>query len=318
MIATTGSTMQIDITAADSNNYKITIGGHEVSFDTGTGATTADVQAGFAAAINALDIEGLTVDTGTADKIILKNTNAFSDFKVTTTSDTPANLVVEDINGTAVAGGTGNAEQTLVQRATTLNFSNSADIAEGRGFKVTVGSDSFTYVAGKDETMEDVARGLKTAIDSAAIEGLTAEVQWDETNEQWDLAVDDSKTGAQTMSILANQADGEASGGLFGLDNLDVTTDAGVDAALDNIETLIQNSIDAAANFGSAQSRIEIQSDFISKLTDSLKSGIGTMVDADMEATSARLQALQVQQQLGTQALSIANQAPQNLLSLFR
>jgi flagellin len=53
-------------------------------------------------------------------------------------------------------------------------------------------------------------------------------------------------------------------------------------------------------------------------LTDSLKSGIGSLVDADMEAASARLQALQVQQQLGTQALSIANQAPQNILSLFR
>ena len=46
--------------------------------------------------------------------------------------------------------------------------------------------------------------------------------------------------------------------------------------------------------------------------------GIGTLVDADMEETSARLQALQVQQQLSTQALSIANQAPQNLLALFR
>ena len=50
----------------------------------------------------------------------------------------------------------------------------------------------------------------------------------------------------------------------------------------------------------------------------SLTSGVGTLVDADLEAASAKLQALQVQQQLGTQALSIANQAPQSLLSLFR
>ena len=60
------------------------------------------------------------------------------------------------------------------------------------------------------------------------------------------------------------------------------------------------------------------QADFVSNLTDSLKSGIGTLVDADMEEASARLQALQVQQQLATQSLSIANQAPQSLLSLFR
>jgi flagellin len=81
---------------------------------------------------------------------------------------------------------------------------------------------------------------------------------------------------------------------------------------------MIQNAIDSAASFGSAQGRIETQANFISSLTDSLKSGIGTLVDANMEEASARLQALQVQQQLGVQALSIANQAPQSLLSLFR
>ena len=67
-----------------------------------------------------------------------------------------------------------------------------------------------------------------------------------------------------------------------------------------------------------AQKRIEIQSEFVGQLTDSLKTGIGAMVDTDMEEASARLQALQVQQQLATQALSIANQQPQGLLSLFR
>jgi flagellin len=81
---------------------------------------------------------------------------------------------------------------------------------------------------------------------------------------------------------------------------------------------MISTSIDAAASFGSAQNRIDIQSDFVSSLSASLKSGIGSMVDADMEETSARLQALQVQQQLGVQALSIANQSPQSILSLFR
>jgi flagellin len=81
---------------------------------------------------------------------------------------------------------------------------------------------------------------------------------------------------------------------------------------------MISRSIDAAANFGSSQKRIGIQSEFVGKLSDALKSGIGSLVDADMEEASARLQALQVQQQLGTQALSIANQQPQSLLALFR
>jgi flagellin len=88
--------------------------------------------------------------------------------------------------------------------------------------------------------------------------------------------------------------------------------------ALTDIEGLLQTSINAAASFGSAQKRVDIQSEFVGKLTDSLKTGIGAMVDTDMEEASARLQALQVQQQLATQALSIANQQPQGLLSLFR
>jgi flagellin len=81
---------------------------------------------------------------------------------------------------------------------------------------------------------------------------------------------------------------------------------------------MIQTSIDGAAAFGSAEGRIKTQSDFVGKLSDALKAGIGSMVDADMEEASARLQALQVQQQLGVQALSIANQSPQSILSLFR
>ena len=106
------------------------------------------------------------------------------------------------------------------------------------------------------------------------------------------------------------------SGGLGLLSGIDVTSNA--TAALGNIESLIQTAIGAAAEFGSVEKRIEIQSSFVSGLSDAMKVGIGSMVDADMEETSARLQALQVQQQLGIQSLSIANQAPQNVLSLFR
>ncbi|SOE00207.1 flagellin [Caenispirillum bisanense] len=90
------------------------------------------------------------------------------------------------------------------------------------------------------------------------------------------------------------------------------------DALLDTIESALQSATSAASQLGSAQGRIDIQKDFISALTDSLDVGIGTLVDANMNEESARLQALQVQQQLGIQALSIANQAPQTLLSLFR
>jgi flagellin len=122
---------------------------------------------------------------------------------------------------------------------------------------------------------------------------------------------------AQDMAITA-QFKNAGSGGLSLLSTVDVSTANGAAAALGNIESLIQTGIDAAAEFGSAEKRIDIQKTFVGKLSDALRSGIGAMVDADMEEASARLQALQVQQQLGIQSLSIANRAPQNILSLFR
>ena len=95
-----------------------------------------------------------------------------------------------------------------------------------------------------------------------------------------------------------------------------LTDDA--DDNLDAVDTLLDTANTAAAAFGAAQIRIDAQNDFLSKQADALKAGVGALVDADMEEASARLSALQVQQQLGIQALSIANQAPQNVLALFR
>jgi len=74
----------------------------------------------------------------------------------------------------------------------------------------------------------------------------------------------------------------------------------------------------AATNLGSAQQRINLQTDFVSSLMDTITTGVSQLVDADMNEESTKLQALQVKQQLGVQALSIANQSSQNILSLFR
>ncbi|MBI3672763.1 MAG: flagellin, partial [Rhizobiales bacterium] len=74
----------------------------------------------------------------------------------------------------------------------------------------------------------------------------------------------------------------------------------------------------AAANLGAVKQRVNLQQDFVRTLMDAISRGIGTLVDADMNEESTKLQALQVQQQLGVQALSIANQNNQNILSLFK
>ena len=94
--------------------------------------------------------------------------------------------------------------------------------------------------------------------------------------------------------------------------------DIDMSAALSAAETQLAASITAATSLGITENALEGQMEFIDSLTDTLDSGVSSMVDADMEEEAARLQAYQVQQQLATQSLSIANQAPQNILSLFR
>ncbi|MGI3170975.1 flagellin [Pseudooceanicola sp. C21-150M6] len=88
--------------------------------------------------------------------------------------------------------------------------------------------------------------------------------------------------------------------------------------ALQNAEGQLSAAIASATALGIAEKSIETQKDFLSELSDRLDSGVGAMIDADMEEEAARLQALQVQQQLATQSLSIANSSPQNILSLFQ
>jgi flagellin len=89
-------------------------------------------------------------------------------------------------------------------------------------------------------------------------------------------------------------------------------------AAIATVETSLQNVNESLARLGTGSRKLEIHKTFVSKLSDSLRGGIGNLVDADLAQESARLQSLQVKQQLGVQALAIANSAPQMLLGLFR
>lgn len=97
-----------------------------------------------------------------------------------------------------------------------------------------------------------------------------------------------------------------------------LATQAGAAAALALVETALSTATAGMAALGSESKRVDQHLVFVSKLADALETGVGNLVDADLAKESARLQALQVQQQLGAQALSIANSAPQIVLSLFR
>ncbi|MBE1297179.1 flagellin N-terminal helical domain-containing protein [Phycobacter azelaicus] len=129
-------------------------------------------------------------------------------------------------------------------------------------------------------------------------------------------SLDRDSTGAVTSAnITVSSVDFESN---LDLTTVDVSSSTAADASISEIEALIQTAVDGAAALGASAARIEKQSEFVSKVTDAMKSGIGSLVDTDMEEASARLKALQTQQQLGVQALSIANSAPQTLQQLFR
>ncbi|MDA9496956.1 flagellin N-terminal helical domain-containing protein [Bradyrhizobium sp. CCBAU 11357] len=105
--------------------------------------------------------------------------------------------------------------------------------------------------------------------------------------------------------------------------NISALTDSAADqTTLDGyiakVTAAINSVSSAAADLGAVKNRISTNTEFVKTLMDSVDRGVGQLVDADMNAESTRLQALQTQQQLGVQALSIANQNSQSILSLFR
>ncbi|WP_299281318.1 flagellin [uncultured Tateyamaria sp.] len=244
-----------------------------------------------------------------------------------TGADTGATIV----NATPEGAGTPVNSGTAAPTTAAASFVDVAiaSVGDGFGYQLqlddtaganSLGARTFEYVADSDDSTQDVATNLYNQV--SAFLSATNETNYTVALDGDTVRLTRANAGNElSVTIEADTAGntaGTSSGGLAALQAVDVTTDAGATAALTSIETLINTAIDAAAAFGSVEGRIETQSEFVSKLTDSLKSGIGSLVDADMEAVSARLQALQTQQQLGVQSLSIANQAPQTILSLFR
>jgi flagellin len=122
----------------------------------------------------------------------------------------------------------------------------------------------------------------------------------------------------------AARTDLQLTGSDAAVNSLDISaiTDAGGDlqklnAMTQMVDQSISRMTTAASNLGAGKARVTLQQSFVSSLKDSIDKGVGALVDADMNSESTKLQALQVQQQLGVQALSIANQSSQAILKLF-
>jgi flagellin len=137
------------------------------------------------------------------------------------------------------------------------------------------------------------------------------------------MLIDSSNNGGGILDAVRNASGGAITS--YSIVTLDISVVTDLPADLAGLEEIIQGvdaahelMTDAATLLGAAKSRISLQKDFVDKLIDSIDTGIGQLVDADMNEESTRLQALQVRQQLGVQALGIANQSAQQILRLFQ
>lgn len=124
-----------------------------------------------------------------------------------------------------------------------------------------------------------------------------------------------------SFALFGKAANGMAdtsTGLLASIAAISLTSTSVISTELQTVETALKNLTKGAATIGSLSKRIDLQSEFANVLSDSIETGVSRLVDADMEEESAKLSALQTQQQLAIQSLSIANSSAQNILSLFR
>ena len=210
-----------------------------------------------------------------------------------------------------------------LNRATSI-----ADVASAAGQSISdlLNSMKQKVVAAMDPSYDTVARGAL----NADYRSLLRQIQQVIQNAAFDGAnILDGSLPAGGLRFLAN-SDATAFVTL-GVQNMSlggsiitmattssINTVTNASSILTQLNASITNVNTALANIGAQANQITSHNKFVGKLTDALTVGIGNLVDADMAAESARLQALQVQQQLGAQALSIANQSPQVILSLFK
>ncbi|ARQ13046.1 flagellin C 5 (plasmid) [Rhizobium etli] len=215
--------------------------------------------------------------------------------------------VVDEIKAKLVAATEDGVDKSKVQEEISQLQEQLMSIAQSASFS------GENWVAGAD--------GTKSVVSSFVRDGSGAV-----SVKMTDYVLDTSSTG----NVLFGMSGGsiETSSGILGtadangdsVYSLDITnfTTGQIQSALTTIESALSAMTSAGAQLGSISTRIDLQEDFVGALSDSIDSGVGRLVDADMEEESSKLSALQTQQQLAIQSLSIANSSSQNILSLFR
>ncbi|AXK81736.1 flagellin [Pseudolabrys taiwanensis] len=247
------------------------------------------------------------------------------------------NTIDVDVNGIKLYDKTGVVGASTTG-ATTGTFDSTTagaitiDVTDTAGTTTTT---TINYAIGA--TLDDINKSIK----AAGIEGLSAATDGDQlyfaNRSENTIDVDATAAGLTAVNLAAGTASDKAildkdydyfDGTAFqtiSIDTIDISklTDSAADLkVLEQYAEIVDKALgdvtQSSADLGATKTRIDSNSNFVKSLRDAIDRGVGQLVDADMNAESTRLQALQVQQQLGIQALSIANSSSQSILSLFQ
>ncbi|HZT49603.1 MAG TPA: flagellin [Hyphomicrobiaceae bacterium] len=226
--------------------------------------------------------------------------------------------VVSEIKKKLVAAKEPGVDKTKIQTEITELQKQLSGIATSASFSgenwLSVDSSAAGFTATKSIVASFTRTGSSVSVQTIAIDTSAMDL-FDANTAATNAAAGILDANRTTTGAIDNTAT------TWSISNLSIsatTTDSTLDSYISGADAAMKEMTDVASSLGAVKSRIDLQQNFAKSLMDALDRGIGALVDADMNAESTRLQALQVQQQLGIQALSIANSSSQNILRLFQ
>ena len=242
------------------------------------------------------------------------NQNILSSLNRTGTTVTAATITVNaqhlDAASLSVSG------LNIANSAGAVDITGNTQVTNHATLAITAGgtTTTFEFVTNLTQTLT-TASNVAVVIGASSLGQTIANLNTALSKNGFNAAFDsqgnvDISSGAGNVTAVTFTGTGALSGTTLGAPAV-TTALATVEAAINSVKT-------ALSSLGTSANQITTQSNFVKTLTDALTGGVGTLVDADLAAESANLQALQTKQQLGIQALSIANQGPGAVLSLFR
>ncbi|WP_062018294.1 flagellin [Aureimonas sp. AU4] len=310
--------------STDRLQMTITVDSQTFSYDK-TGSANFDTLDHLVASLNQT-LGSAAVASNSGGKLLITSASTGTSSVVDITAVTPTGgTITAGLDPAADVLVTGNSTVAQVNAGATFGGSITLDDNDTISFKLALnGADPKTITIdqatvnsalnrtdGKITAVTDYATVITKALANANIGGVTVDTTGG-TTIRFTSTIKGTQSSIQVLSSNASKGDSILT---MDVSNADADT---LTKYLNAVSGAISKVTSAAATLGAVSSRIDLQKTFVSKMMDTIDKGVSGLVDADMNEESTKLQALQVKQQLGVQALSIANQSAQNVLSLFR